>query len=290
MSLAVVAGLALLVIGALVGLPRWREHRRRAWAGRPFPPDWRAILRRRVPLYRRLPVPLQERLRRHVQVFLAEKQIVGCAGLEVTDEMRVTVAAHAALLYLHRPGPLYPDLHRVLIYPSAFVVDRVHPQPGGVLREERQVLSGESWSRGQVILSWPDVREGARVVDDGHNVALHEFAHQLDQETGTANGAPRMAGTALRGRWAEVMSAEFAAFKLRLQQQAWAHARGAPEEAGPQELINAYGATAPAEFFAVVTEVFFEQAGELALRHPTLFVVVRDFYGVDPRDWADDAG
>jgi Mlc titration factor MtfA (ptsG expression regulator) len=291
MSLAIVLGFALLLVGLILGAPRWRAWRRAAWAGRPFPSAWRAILRRRVPLYRRLPPHLQQQLRRHVQVFLAEKPFIGCGGLVVTDEIRVTVAAHACLLRLNRDGPLFPDLRQILMYPGAFVVDRVHAGPGGVLREERRALAGESWSRGQVILSWQDVLEGARIVDDGHNVVLHEFAHQLDQESGAANGAPRQAGAQL-ARWAQVMSAEFDALQGRLRARAgadgdsgfWGGWRERPPEE-PPELINAYGATNPAEFFAVVTEVFFEQAQALSRRHPALFAVLRDFYRVDPREW-----
>lgn len=290
MSLVLILLLALAVSAAIVGAPRWRARRREAWAARPFPSAWRTILRRHVPLYRRLPAPLQAQLRRHVQVFLAEKQVVGCAGLQVTDEMRVTVAAHAGLLCLNRPGALYPDLHRVLLYPGAFVVDRVQPEAGGVLREERRVLSGESWSRGQVILSWPDVLEGARVADDGHNVALHEFAHQLDQASGPANGAPRQASTALQARWARTMSAEYEALHDRMRWRARFGEQAAFGEGGEAEvaeLIHPYGATAPAEFFAVVTEVFYERAHALADRHPLLFSVLRDFYRVDPREWAE---
>jgi Mlc titration factor MtfA (ptsG expression regulator) len=293
MPLAVVLGLALLIAGAIALAPRWHAWRRERWAARPFPPAWRTILRRRVPLYRRLPVHLQQQLRRHVQVFLAEKPILGCRGMVITDEVRVTIAAHACLLRLNRNGPLFPELRQVLVYPGAFLVDRVHPEAGGVLREERRALAGESWSRGQVILSWQDVLDGARIVDDGHNVVLHEFAHQLDQESGNANGAPRLATRPLQARWARVMNAEFDALQARLRAReqaggwAWWHAAapGTPAAEAAPELISAYGATNPAEFFAVVTEVFFEQAGALAERHPALFDVLADFYAVDPRDW-----
>ena len=296
MSLAIVLGLAALLVGLIVGTPRWRAWRRERWAAQPFPPEWRAILRRRVPLYRRLPAHLQQQLRRHVQVFLAEKPFIGCAGLTVTDDMRVTIAAQAALLRLNRGGPLFPELKQVLVYPGAFVVDRVHAEPGGVLREQRRALSGESWSQGQVILSWEDVLAGARVVDDGHNVVLHEFAHQLDQESGTANGAPRVGSRVAQARWARVMNAEFDALHARLRARAaarppvpawdaWYVPGQTPPAEEPPELISDYGATNPAEFFAVVTEVFFEQPGALAERHPQMFTVLRDYYAVDPREW-----
>ena len=281
MPVALLLALAVLAIGLILGPPRLRAWRRRAWAARPFPPAWRSVLRRRVPLYRALPAPLQQQLRRHVLVFLAEKPFVGCAGLKVTDEMRVTIAAHACLLRLNRGGPLFPALHRVLVYPGSFVVDRVHAAPGGVLREQRQALAGESWSQGQVILSWSDVLAGARVADDGHNVALHEFAHQLDQESGSGQGAPRQDDRAAQARWARVMQAEFDALQARLR----ARDAGLRDPLAPPELIGDYGATSPAEFFAVVTEVFFERAAALAGRHPALFAALRDYFRVDPREW-----
>jgi MtfA peptidase len=296
MSLAILLLAALLLVGAIAGLPRWRGWRRRAWASRPFPPAWRTILRRRVPLYRQLPADLQQQLRRRILVFLAEKPFLGCGGLALTDEMRVTIAAQACLLRLNRPAEMFPELKRILVYPGAFVVDRVHAAPGGVLREERRALAGESWQQGQVILSWQDVLDGARVFDDGHNVVLHEFAHQLDQESGSANGAPRLGSRAAHARWADVMSREFAQLQARIRAREAAHARaraewswsGAPDvpAAGePPDLISDYGATNEAEFFAVVTEVFFEQAAALAARHPALFALLLDYYAVDPREW-----
>jgi MtfA peptidase len=297
MPLAIVLLAALLLVAAIAGGPRWRAWRRQVWASRPFPATWRNILRRRVPLYRSLPADLQQQLRRRVLVFLAEKPFLGCAGLEITDEMRVTIAAQACLLRLNGRGSMFPELKQILVYPGAFVVDRVHAAPGGVLREQRRALAGESWSQGQVILSWQDVLDGARVADDGHNVVLHEFAHQLDQESGSANGAPRLGSRAAHARWAEVMSREFAALQARIRareaargrvQAEWSWFGSSPEPAPapePADLISDYGATNEAEFFAVVTEVFFEQAGALALRHPALFALLADYYGVDPRSW-----
>jgi Mlc titration factor MtfA (ptsG expression regulator) len=296
MSLFIVLLAGLSFVGFLVGGPRWRAWRRRSWASRAFPPAWRSILRRRVPLYRQLPADLQLQLRRRILVFLAEKPFLGCAGLEITDEMRVTIAAQACLLQLNRDDAPFPELRQILVYPGAFLVDRVHAAPGGVLREERRALAGESWSQGRVILSWQDVVDGAHVVDDGHNVVLHEFAHQLDQETGSANGAPRLGSRAAHARWARVMGQEFAALQARIRARDAARARtqaewswlGSSSDASvpePVDLISDYGATNEAEFFAVVTEVFYEQADALAQRHPALFGLLRDYYRVDPRTW-----
>lgn len=182
------------------------------------------------------------------------------------------VAAQACLLLLNKPAHYFPRLRRILVYPGAFVVHKVHTGSDGVLQEQRQVLSGESWAQGQVVLSWEHVLEGAALPDDGCNVVLHEFAHQIDQETGSANGAPPLPGAARYARWSTVLQAEFE--RLR-----------AMADAGIPALLNAYGATDPAEFFAVATEAFFEQAPQLAAECPALFAELREFYRVDPRAW-----
>jgi Mlc titration factor MtfA (ptsG expression regulator) len=219
-----------------------------------------------------LPANLQARLRERIQIFVGEKSFVGCDGLAVTDEMRVTIAAQACLLILKNRTDFFPKLREILVYPGAFVVDHVRHEPSGVLQEQRRVLSGESWSRGQVILSWEDVLEGAAVVDDGRNVVIHEFAHQLDQEKGYANGAPLLPSRERYQRWSQVLAREYA----RLS-----------EEAAWQlpSLFNYYGATDPAEFFAVVSEVFFEQPRRMALEYPELYRELRGLYRVDPRLW-----
>jgi Mlc titration factor MtfA (ptsG expression regulator) len=265
--LAVVLAVAWFWREPLLG--EWRRTRIRS---RPFPAEWRQVLRRRVPYFRGLPADLQLQLKKRIQVFLAEKPFIGCAGLTVTDEMRVTIAAQACLLVLNRRGEWFSGLRQILLYPGPFVVDKVHADGSGVLQDQRQVLAGESWTLGQVVLSWEDTLEGAAATGDGRNVVVHEFAHQLDQENGRANGAPAMAGRARRARWARVLGAEFEALR-----------RAVAEER--PTLIGAYGASDPAEFFAVASEVFFEQPAELATGHPALYRVLSDFYRVDPLSW-----
>ena len=254
-------------------MQRWRRARVRR---QPFPPGWRAVLRERMPAFARLPADVQVRLKKHAQVLLAEVPFLGCGGLVVNDEMRVLVAVQASLLLLGRGDGGFEGLSQVLVYPGAFVVERTHTQPDGTLRDERQVLSGESWQQGQVVLSWDDVLAGAADPEDGRNVVIHEFAHRLDQATGTANGAPGFApgagSAAQRRQWARVFSAEFEALQQRL-------ARG---EIG---LIDSYAATNAAEFFAVTTELFFERPEALAAAHPALHEQLRGFHGVDPRQW-----
>ena len=270
--LLVLASAALWLAGPTL-MQRWRRARVRR---QPFPPGWRAVLRERMPAFARLPADVQVRLKKHAQVLLAEVPFIGCGGLVVDDEVRVLVAVQASLLLLGRGDGGFEGLSQVLVDPGAFVVERTHTQPDGTLRDERQVLSGESWQQGQVVLSWDDVLAGAADPEDGRNVVIHEFAHRLDQATGAASGAPGFApGTgsaAQRRQWARVFSAEFEALQQRL-------ARG---ESG---LIDPYAATNAAEFFAVTTELFVERPEALAAAHPALHEQLRGFHGVDPRQW-----
>ena len=264
--------LVLVALGALAALlaqPWWTERRRARLRALPFPPAWRRILRRRVPAVARLPADLQQRLKSHIQVFLAEKPFIGCAGQTITDDQRVTIAAQACLLLLGQPRPrYYPRLREVLVYPDAFVVDRVMAQAGGVVRAQRRALSGESWTQGRVILSWADTVAGAADPADGRNVVVHEFAHQIDQDKGVADGRPWRVSRAQRQRWAQVMGEAFE----RLRQQ-------------PSALISNYGATEPAEFFAVLSELFFEQPRALAAEVPAVYRELALLYQVNPLAW-----
>lgn len=272
MPAVIIACLGLLLVLWLVGAPWLTERKRKSLRARPFPAPWREVLKRRVPYVRRLPADLQLQLKQHMQVLLAEKAFIGCNGLEITDEIRVTIAAHACLLILNRPSGYYPNLRQILVYPGSFVVQRDHVDHIGLAHRTREVLAGESWSEGQVILSWQDTLAGAAVVDDGQNVAIHEFAHQLDQETGSANGAPMRTGRAQRQSWSSVLGSEFATLQARVT-------RGAPS------LFSDYGATDPGEFFAVISEVFFEQPAAMLEAHPALYRELSQFYQLDPLSW-----
>lgn len=237
-----------------------------------FPAAWREILRRRMPAFAQLPPDIQMQVKKHVQVLIAEKPFIGCAGLVITDEMRVLISAQAALLLLNHRAGYFSNLRQILVYPGPFVVDRSVADVTGLTHETRRALAGESWQQGQLLLSWDDVLAGAADPHDGHNVVIHEFAHQLDQERGRANGAPWLGRREAYARWAAVLSREFSALHLRL-------ARG---EAG---VIDAYGATDPAEFFAVVSEHFFEQPAALAAAHPALYAEFTRCYRTDPLAW-----
>lgn len=272
MGLIILTLLAIALCAWLISLPRLKEWRRERLGRRAFPAHWRAVLRRNVPQVARLPADLQLRLKRQMQVFLAEKSFIGCAGQAITDEVRVTIAALACLPLLGRSRGYYPRLHSVLVYPGPFIVDRVRHQ-GPLRMQQRQVLSGESWGEGQVVLSWDDVLRDAALPERGHNVVVHEFAHQLDQDKGQANGAPWLNGQRDRARWALVMQHSFALLRSRL-------------ETGEPDPLGDYASTEPAEFFAVASERFFGQPGALAQAHPAVYAELRRFYGVDPLMWS----
>jgi Mlc titration factor MtfA (ptsG expression regulator) len=268
------AFLILSVPAWLWGPPMWRAARRMRIRRQPFPLQWREVLRRRMPAFARLPADVQLRLKKQAQVLLAEKPFIGCAGLEVTEEMRVLVAVQASLLLLRKHAGNFDGLRQILIYPGAFVVERPITDATGVVRDERKALAGESWQQGQVLLAWDEVLAGAADPNDGRNVVIHEFAHQLDQAHGAANGAPFLPGARRRLRWAEVLGQEYGALQESLA-------------AGVPGLIDPYAATNPAEFFAVVSELFFEKPSELAAQHATLYGEYKSFYGVDPLAWLD---
>ena len=243
----------------------------------PFPDAWRAIVEQRFPLFRRLVPEDQAELLGHIRVFLDEKKFEGCGGLEITDEIRVTIAAQACLLLLHREPHYYPRLVSILVYPHAYVAQARERLPGGIVVETPSGRLGESWVDDVVVLAWDAVRAGASDANDGHNVVLHEFAHQLDQEDGTSNGAPILEHRTQYVAWARILGAEFTAL------------RAAAEQGRPTD-IDPYGATDPAEFFAVVTEEFFERPEALRRRHPDLYEELRAFYRQDPAAFASAAG
>lgn len=245
-----------------------RKRRRTKVRARPFPSAWLEVLAG-LPLYERLEPADQAELRGHVLVFLDEKEFEGCAGQEITDEIRVTVAAHACLLLLHRETEYYPDLSSILIYPHAYEATHQEELPGGVISEGPSVRLGESWTRGSVVLAWDAVQAGFYDVRDGENVVIHEFAHQLDQEDGRADGAPILESRSRYAPWARVLSEEYERLQERVAE-------------GRRTFIDDYGATNPAEFFAVVTEAFFERPKTLQRKHPELYEQLRLYYAQDP--------
>jgi len=265
---------AILALLAVVGLGWWvvRRRRREQLRASPIPEGWRSLLEVRVPLYRRLPALMRKRLHGHIHVFLAEKQFVGCNGLQITEEMKWIVAAQACLLILNRKDWCFPDLYSILIYPGAYRVRVEEPIGGYVVSESNEVRAGESWSRGEVVFSWEDVVRDTMAPDHGSNVVLHEFTHQLDQEDGSVDGVPVLKRSSGYDGWAKIFRREYKQLRLALRQRR-------------ATVIDPYGATNPAEFFAVSTETFYCIPEQMQQEHPELYGVLQEYYGVDPATW-----
>ncbi len=258
--------------GFLTGFLKNRKRERLRSAR--FPDEWLCILKARVPLFHRLNEVDQVELMWRIQVFVREKQFEGCGGLEMSDELRVTIAGHGCLLLLHRDVDFYPLLYSVLVYPSAFLVpvNQQSDEIGGVVHEGSDLLCGEAWPTGAIVLAWDEVCRASSDDHDGTNVAIHEFAHLLDMEGGAADGTPILGNSDDYSRWAEVLSAEYR------------HLRRANRR-GRRTVLDQYGTEDPAEFFAVVTETFFENPIEMKLRHPSLYQTLMAFYRQDPSRW-----
>lgn len=247
-----------------------KRRRRRNLRGQTIPFAWRSTLTRSLSLFRRLPPEDQTELLRHIQVFLAEKRFEGCGGLELTDEIRLTIAAQACVLLLHRETDYYPQLSTILVYPSSYIVPGERHLEGPIWEEGDQTFLGHATDRlGSIVLAWDAAKEGAVNSSDGRNLVLHEFAHQLDFEDYATDGAPALATRAEYATWAEVMRREFKALQ-------------AADEAGSPTVLDTYGATNPAEFFAVATEAFFERPRDLRARHPELYGALGQYFRQDP--------
>ena len=245
---------------------KWRRNRR---ARRQFPEGWLKIIETNVPFYNRLPLDDRTELQRHILIFIGEKIFEGCGGLKITDEIKVTIAAQACILLLHRKTDYYPGLSSILVYPTAFIPSRTQQLASGIVAEVPQVLLGESWHRGSVVLSWDNVKRSAADIHDGHNVVLHEFAHQIDSTWGKGDSTAVLKNRSSYIAWARVLQKDYE--KLR----------HAATENLPT-FLDKYGAAEPAEFFAVATEFFFERPKELKEIHPQLYKELENFYQQDP--------
>jgi MtfA peptidase len=246
------------------------ERRRRRLLEAPFPAAWSDVLGRSLLHHAYLDADEQRHLRELVQVFIAEKYWEGCGGLELDDEMRVTIAGQACLLLLGLDHGLYRNVETILVYPSAVMPKRAEEPmfAAPVVVNPVVPLIGEAHHRGPVILTWDAVRRGSRHAD-GHNVVYHEFAHKIDMADGAIDGVPPVATRAEYDRWVEVCTREYEELRARF-------------EAGLPTLLDPYAGTNAGEFFAVATEHFFDQPCALADRHPELYDVLRSFYRQDP--------
>lgn len=261
-----------LIVTTILISPLLTKQRRNRIKHRSFPPLWQATIENNLPIYLRLTTDERRRLQGHIQVFLKEKQFIGCQGLQVTVEMKLTIAAFACLLLLNERAEYFPKLRSILIYPSTYVVTETIATGSYFISEKRIAKLGESWTRDQLILSWEQVQQDTRNWDDGRNVVLHEFAHQLDQEDGKAEGVPILPQKSDYVIWAQVMTAEYQQLCHDVDNRL-------------HTVLDSYGATNPAEFFAVATETFFEKPRELLQQHPALYELLQGYYQVNPQLW-----
>jgi Mlc titration factor MtfA (ptsG expression regulator) len=210
----------------------------------------------------------QQRLRDLTQVFIDEKNWEGCGWLELTDEMRVTIAGSACLLILGRDHDLMNEVESILVYPSAVMLpeqERGFFDPGARVAENSKAVLGVAHARGgPVVLAWDSVLSGAANTKDGHNLVIHEIAHKIDFLDGSADGTPPLESSAERQEWARVCSESFIAHKE-----------------GEEHLLSDYAQTNEAEFFAVATEVFFEKPKQMRKQTPELYEILQKFYNLD---------
>lgn len=263
--LVVVVAIAIWAFG---GKRRRRlKSLRGAAEGGGFTDEDRAHLRKHVRALEGMPSELRDRLEALTLVLVAEKNFEPCGGLaEVTREMKIVIMAQASFLLLGRNHNFFPKLRSVLVYPDAY---RGRDHDG---QEEEGGRLGESWESGTVVLSWRSVQRGGENCEDGLNVVIHEFAHQLDQENQHADGLPKLDRHQPVGQWASAFSKAYEHFCESLDE-------------GRRTVMDPYGATNAAEFFAVATETFFEKPRQLRIDEPALFEQLLEYYGVDPSAW-----
>ena len=247
-----------------------KQRRRRRLRARPFPKEWLKLIQRHVVFFPRLSGGDRAELLGHIQVFLAEKRFEGCGGFAITDEVRVTIAAQACLLLLHRETDYFPDLLTIRVYPLTYMAEEKRQIGEHVWKEGTVSRLGETGRRmGSLVLAWGAVKHGAVDPSDAKNVVLHEFAHQLDYENHAADGVPALATSEEQLAWSEVMRWEFASLR-------------AADESGIPTLLDTYGATDPTEFFAVSVEAFFERPRALRAYHPNAVRGIAKVFSTGP--------
>lgn len=252
-------------------LYHWRKRARRTrLLAQRLSAEERARMHALVPLTRRLPRELHERLEGRVCLFLDQVDFTALGGLQLTEEMRLSIAAQACLLIIGTEL-WYDNLRAVLIYPGAFK-SRTQQHSGYVVTEQETVRLGESWSHGRIVLSWQHTAQGAEDDEDGLNVVFHEFAHQIDDLSGSTNGVPLLAEGQSFEDWERVFLKAYRDHVRRV-------------ERGAQTLIDPYGATAHEEFFAVVVELFLERPAALKADEPEVYAQLSKLLGLDPAGW-----
>jgi Mlc titration factor MtfA (ptsG expression regulator)/Flp pilus assembly protein TadD len=257
----------------------FQNRRRQKLLEQPMPAAWRDFLQRNVAIYSRLSAAEKSRLEAAVVIIVAERRFVGCGGLTVTDEMKVTIAAQAALLLLGEGGYYFDKVPTIFIFPRPRA-DKVGRSvqygsafsSGAHVIEEGVIVEGQAFAQGEIRLAWSEVLSGGRDDSDGENVVLHELAHHLDSLDGELGGTPPLPDEASRQRWWQIFDAELAQLRRDLA-------------TGQQSLLHDAAADSRCELFAYATELFFEQPVELRRDHAELYDCLQDFYKIDPTRW-----
>ena len=253
-------------------MPIFRFLKRKWLLRKPFPEDWEIMLINKVPVYRKLPNELKEKLKQRVVIFLDEKLFEGCGGLEMTDEIRIVIAAYASVLILEETSDYYGDLQAILVYPDDYVAPVHHESEGGIVSEGFESRHGEYWGAGSIVLSWRDIQRNLYSPRGEGNLIYHEFSHLLDDRYGLTAGVSDTGKPLRDDEWTRVFSNTY--------QKLIRTAR-----TGNLSALDTYGAKNPAELFSVATEAFFEKPVRLKRELPELYEMLKSFYGLDPVSW-----
>jgi Mlc titration factor MtfA (ptsG expression regulator) len=243
-----------------------RRGRLRKALAQPFPEAWRDLLEKDFAHWRALAGHERQQVERLIRLLLVDKLWEASSGFELTDEMRVLTSAMASLLILGLDYDYYHRVTSIIVSPTTVVFEGDRHLGGGVFTDEPQRIIGQARFEGPVLIAWDAAREQARDPDQGRNVVYHEFAHKLDMLGGSVDGTPPLESHAEYERWVRVCNAEFDALR----------------QGTGGNLLDPYGAENTGEFFAVVTEVFFDRPLDLEREKPGLYAVFREFYRQDP--------
>ena len=269
--------IAFIFAAAALALIIWwtrkflRERRRELLYATPLHSKWVELLNSNVPLSNKIPKHLLSRYHGHINFFLHDKDFVGRGGLEIDDQIRLTVAGNACLMVLNHDRFIFPGFKTIIVYPDTYQTTTTNHN-GGVVSHSMQHRAGESWHRGPVVLSWSDIQRGANNPEDAHNVVIHEFAHKLDEENQIMDGLPILKNQSHYKEWADVLSEEYESFLERVDRSR-------------NDIIDSYGAVSAIEFFAVISESFFEKSKQMKRKLPALYEQLSRYYGLDTADW-----
>ena len=273
LDIILVIGAGVVIIGGIILTMYLKRRHRQKLMLEELPSEYLEILEKYVAMYSILPENLKKELHGRIAIFLDEKEFEGCGGLEITDRVKVTIAAFACILLLNKKFDYYPSLNSILVYPDAYIASNFKSSLGGVqVVQKESARLGESWTHGNLVLSWQQIENEASDIHRHQNVILHEFAHQLDQLDGYADGTPPLPDIGIYPEWRDIMAKEY----KQLCDEA---------EHAVRDVIDWYGATNPAEFFAVTTESFFCDPIALRKAHGKLYELFIEFYQLDPSIW-----